>query len=609
MEPIKLVVWDLDDTFWKGTLSEEAIEINPQHLAIVRKLTDRGIVNTICSKNDHDQVRDVLRSHGIWDLFVFPSINWEPKGPRIAELIAGAGLRSVNVLFLDDNGGNRREAQFYSPGIEARGPWFIEALLDAAELQGKDDRTHSRLRQYRHVEKRTSAQKDYEGNESFLRDSQIRVSIDKVSSRDLPRVHELIQRTNQLNYTKCRASEAEIRSNLDDPSFDCRCVSVVDRYGDYGVVGFCMCNKTDGRLKHFLFSCRVLNMGIEAFVYDQLGKPRLDVVGDVATPLSQTTCADWIELRSSSPKDLSVEQPSRSAGRLRRPTCDAKVLLKGGCDLSQLDPYLRYYSVAAEEEFNQVNEGNHPVHREHSTLLRGIAELPRAVLEDVLRSLPFLDHPEVACSRVFGEEYDVLVYSVLMDYVQDLFLHKESGIKVPLGGYGNLVRMSAEEIESLYRSKKRAGIDRDFVHRLRRDFTFLGQIQPHEFQENLEAILAHVSKPVVFVNGCEVKYDHPREVNAHTRHRVMNEALDDFIARHPDCHLLDVRGFITERDQLTTNIRHYRRDVYAQMARKLVAVLEGVTERRMRVRLDAVMRGAVKRALAGAMRIVRPVRN
>ncbi len=55
--PVKLVVWDLDDTFWKGTLSEGPVELDPVLVELVRTLNRRGIVNAICSKNDEAPVR------------------------------------------------------------------------------------------------------------------------------------------------------------------------------------------------------------------------------------------------------------------------------------------------------------------------------------------------------------------------------------------------------------------------------------------------------------------------------------------------------------------------------------------------------------------------
>ena len=75
MEKIKLVIWDLDETFWKGTISDGEVEPIPENIEIVKKLTDRGIVNSICSKNDHEVAKNELIKEGVWDYFVFPSID------------------------------------------------------------------------------------------------------------------------------------------------------------------------------------------------------------------------------------------------------------------------------------------------------------------------------------------------------------------------------------------------------------------------------------------------------------------------------------------------------------------------------------------------------
>ena len=49
-EDIKLVIWDMDDTFWKGTISEYAqIEFVENNINIVKELVDRGIMNSISS--------------------------------------------------------------------------------------------------------------------------------------------------------------------------------------------------------------------------------------------------------------------------------------------------------------------------------------------------------------------------------------------------------------------------------------------------------------------------------------------------------------------------------------------------------------------------------
>jgi len=73
-EAVRLVIWDLDDTFWRGTLSEGPVTPVLENLATVRALNARGIMNAVCSKNDVEPVKKVLRNLGIWDEFIFPEI-------------------------------------------------------------------------------------------------------------------------------------------------------------------------------------------------------------------------------------------------------------------------------------------------------------------------------------------------------------------------------------------------------------------------------------------------------------------------------------------------------------------------------------------------------
>ena len=108
---IKLIIWDMDDTFWKGTISEEEVEINSDNVELIKSFVDRGIMNSISSKNDYEVVKNKLSELGIWDLFVFPKINWNPKGAQIKQIIEECRLRPVNVLFIDDNPHNLGEAK------------------------------------------------------------------------------------------------------------------------------------------------------------------------------------------------------------------------------------------------------------------------------------------------------------------------------------------------------------------------------------------------------------------------------------------------------------------------------------------------------------------
>jgi HAD superfamily phosphatase (TIGR01681 family) len=131
---VKLVVWDLDDTFWCGTLAEGGVTAIEHNIELIKHLNSRGIVNSICSKNDERQARRKLVELGIFNHFVFPRISYDPKGQTIAELIQSVALRAENVLFIDDNHLNREEVRYYNPGIMAAHPAdVLDRLRDHPE--------------------------------------------------------------------------------------------------------------------------------------------------------------------------------------------------------------------------------------------------------------------------------------------------------------------------------------------------------------------------------------------------------------------------------------------------------------------------------------------
>ena len=209
MNPIKIVIWDLDETLWRGTLSESGVEADSAVIDTVRELSRRGIINSICSKNDAAAARAELERLGIWEEFVFPEIAWAPKGPAIARILDNCRLRPANALFLDDNRSNREEAQYYNPELEVRGPEFIPQLLDDAALSGKPDPDRRRLAQYRQLEQRSRERHSLGDNRAFLEQSRIEVERIEELEPHRERILELIGRANQLNFTKVRLTPPE----------------------------------------------------------------------------------------------------------------------------------------------------------------------------------------------------------------------------------------------------------------------------------------------------------------------------------------------------------------------------------------------------------------
>ncbi len=566
---VKLVVWDLDGTLWSGTMSEEEVALEPSRIELIRALNRRGIVNSICSKNDMAEVRAFLQEEGVWSEFVFASVDWSPKGSRVAQIVENIQLRAENVLFIDDMVINREEVRASVPGIQTAGPEIIDRLLSLPALEGKDDNGLSRLRQYRVLEEKLSDRAaSANTNEEFLRSCDIRVGVYAAGEDESARLFELVNRTNQLNFTKRRPTEGEFVDLLRDPGRRSGYIRVRDRYGDYGICGFFSLSETGDVLTDFLFSCRVLNMGVEQWVYDHLGRPTLSVVGDVAS--SPTGSVDWIT------EDEEGFDPSddRDAASADTPPADTtsdrrgRVLMVGGCDLMTTAHFL---GGQIQTEFHRNSPSGGLIHNEHTDLLRqasvGITPEQRAVVD----RLPFLDQ-KVFAPAALDTRYDILVYSLLMDYTQDRYRHRTTRLIVPWN------QLDVDATDSAFWPRIEAkfgheGVDRAFLTWFSEQFERIGALTAEQLQDNVKWLAGTVppGARLILLNGAEVPVDYPGEPLRHLRHEEMNEALDRVVEDLVNTTVCDVRKFVLTEDDLSRDIRHYRRHVYVRMAEEIQA--------------------------------------
>ncbi len=549
---IKLVIWDLDDTFWNGTLSEGEVTLSETNTTIVRTLNRRGIVSSICSKNELEPVRARLQAAGLWDEFVFASVSWTPKGQRISELIDNAQLRPANVLFIDDNPQNLQEATFFAPELQTADPDILPELLSLPQVMGKDDAALSRLAQYKLLERKFADRVNSSGsNEAFLRSCRIRLGLFEATGDDQARLLELINRTNQLNYTKRRLDDNQLRAMIEDPDTEVKYVRVGDRYGDYGITG--LYSLTGGELRDFVFSCRILDMGVERWLYERLGRPPIEIAGEVVTALEDTGAVDWIELGYQPPR-----APQQLAGA-------GTVMLKGGCDLHPVHDFLGG-AMRTEFSYNSVTGAN--VQGHHTEVLRRCGDETLAAYGSVIDRLPFLDR-DAYRSRIVSDpgEFASVVYSVLMDYTQGLYRLTGTDFVVPQGQFTEDITDPEmwPEIERRYGS---VGFDRAFLGWFRERFAFEGALTPGALQDNVRwlAGLLPTTSQLVLLNGAEVEVSHPREAARHLHHAEMNTALESVVAELPNTTLVDVRRIIRVREDVADNIRHYPRRVHMQMA-------------------------------------------
>ncbi|NOU62206.1 hypothetical protein [Marinifilum caeruleilacunae] len=571
MESIKLIIWDLDDTFWTGTLSEEGIVPISENIQLVKFLCSRGIMNSISSKNDFEKAKAKLVELEIWEYFVFPQIDWNPKGNNVNRIITSAQLRPANVLFLDDNHLNLAEVEFYNKGIHTHEPDFIPEIKSHHAFTGKDDGELSRLKQYKILEEKEKEKEHFSDNLQFLESSDIHLAILDDLNPLSDRLHELINRTNQINYTKKRIDKNELAILLSKQEYECKAVKVKDRFGEYGIVGFYALHKENNCLEHFLFSCRSMNIGVEQYMYAKLNFPELKRVGDVTVELNSTEKPHWI-------KEVDDWMDSETNQNLSA----TKILLKGACDLRQMAHYLSYKDLEVDTEYNDVNQNNHPIPKAHTEILLQSEKLDDESKNELIESFPFLDQ-HVFDSQVFSNNYDILVYSLLIDYTLDLYQSKTSGFTIPYESYSDFVNETKAEFVARCKSHEFKNMNESFYDFFCREYDFIGQIDEENLINNLEIIRKRVKKPIVFINGAEVDTPAANKSEygkARQRHEKMNKALEQFCNTHKDTYILDVREFISESD-INHSIRHYKRSVYENMATALISKIETIKQQKL----------------------------
>jgi len=268
----KLLIWDLDGTIWNGTFVYDgtAVKIKPNISHVLETLVERGILNSIASRNDKITLTEFLKKNSLLDFFVFPQISWDMKDVSVQRILEKVNVLPMHTAFIDDDAFERGLVASRFPEIlmlDGSKEENIASLLDNEEFKPKDVRSGSgraRLEALHTQEQRDSEESRFENRTEFLKSCDMVCDVHRMRPDETSRVIELINRTNQLNLTANRYQPDEFEVSL-----ECCHVfvfSLKDRFGEYGIIGVVILQET-GRsfiwIKDFVLSCRAMNRGIE----------------------------------------------------------------------------------------------------------------------------------------------------------------------------------------------------------------------------------------------------------------------------------------------------------------------------------------------------------
>ncbi|MFJ8233012.1 HAD-IIIC family phosphatase [Streptomyces sp. NPDC094448] len=273
---VKCLVWDLDNTLWRGTVLEDAdVVLTDAVREVVRTLDGRGILQAVASKNDHDLAWKQLERLGVAEYFVLPHIGWGPKSQSVREIAERLNFAPSTLAFVDDQPTERAEVAFHLPEVRCYPAEQVTALPALPEFSPAASTVDSRRRRlmYQAGFERDHAREAWSGpDDDFLRSLGLKMTIAPAGPEEITRVEELTLRTSQMNATGVHYSDAALRALLADPGHEVLVVTLGDRFGPHGAVGIVLLATRPSvwHLKLLATSCRVVSFGAGAVLLDWL---------------------------------------------------------------------------------------------------------------------------------------------------------------------------------------------------------------------------------------------------------------------------------------------------------------------------------------------------
>ncbi len=283
----KCIVLDLDNTLWGGVVGEdgvEALRLGPtpegrpfwEFQKYLLALLERGVILAINSKNNLEDALRVLREHPHMILreqhFAALAINWNDKATNLKQLAEELNIGLDSLVFIDDDAANRALVRESLPQVEVvelpKDPSrYASTLKDLNSFQTLSFTTEDAVKGkiYAAERERREFQNVASDLSGFLRGLGMAVTARAADAFSLPRLAQLTQKTNQFNLTTRRYREEQLAELANRPDRLVLGVEVKDRFGDNGLVGVAIVEKTPQvwNIDTFLLSCRVIGRGVE----------------------------------------------------------------------------------------------------------------------------------------------------------------------------------------------------------------------------------------------------------------------------------------------------------------------------------------------------------
>jgi FkbH-like protein len=290
----KCVVLDLDNTLWGGVIGDDGLEgialgefdegeafVGFQ--TFIRELKRRGIILAVVSKNEHAAAVLPFREHPHMvlkeeDISVFVA-NWDNKADNIRLVQKTLNIGFDSLVFLDDNVFERNIVRQFLPDVVVPDlpedpSLYLQTLaeLNLFETASFSEADLQRAEQYREEAQRELTKTHFTNINEYLISLGMEIRLERFNAFNLPRIAQLMQRSNQFNLMTRRYGEAACEAMMSDPSIAPLTVKLADKFGDYGLISVVILKNagSDLEIDEYLMSCRVLQRGVESFTMNNI---------------------------------------------------------------------------------------------------------------------------------------------------------------------------------------------------------------------------------------------------------------------------------------------------------------------------------------------------
>ena len=287
----KCLILDLDNTLWGGIIGEDGIDgikigdtypgnAFSDFQQNILEASKNGVILAVCSKNNADDVWEVFKNHPFQIIkennLAAYRINWTDKPTNIQELADELNIGLDSMVFLDDNPVERQRVKEFLPEVAVPdfpdhpyllSTFFFEVYEKYFQIYSLTKEDKNKTEQYLSNAERNVHKKNFGSIDEYLGSLDMQIEIYEANPLIIPRIVQMLNKTNQFNLTTKRYDEKDINRLLADNAL-INAVSIRDKFGDNGITVASIILVKDGEaeIDSYLLSCRILGRNIE-FAY------------------------------------------------------------------------------------------------------------------------------------------------------------------------------------------------------------------------------------------------------------------------------------------------------------------------------------------------------